>query len=156
MAAQVSAAHVTIKVCIVRANRFAYRVSPHQTGVGALTDTSEASMSCTDAHTPFRIAIGRGDLHAIADHDHTAGVCDLPPRHASQHAESEHCRWEFRFTGTYSCCCEICHCGRMHRRLNRKARHQDQVSVRDAFRGWRAGDPRAFDDLDAPAPRRIW
>ncbi|GAA5153421.1 hypothetical protein GCM10025768_23060 [Microbacterium pseudoresistens] len=99
-------------------------------------------MSRTDAHVPVPVRIVRGDLAAVADHNHATGECDLPPRGhgVGDWRATTRCRWIFLFTGTFVCPCEMCHAGGAHRAERRRSRHDTAASARRAVRRWNSGD----------------
>lgn len=98
-------------------------------------------MSHTDAHVPFRVRIARGDLTAIAVHDHTDGACDLPARSHIEHSwlNQTACRWQWVYDGTNVCSCELCHEGTAHRRQRRRTRHAIRESLHTAVHRWNTG-----------------
>lgn len=69
-------------------------------------------MSRTDKTKPFWVKLMHGDLAVRECHDHTDGVCDLPPIQdaAAFIYVSTQCRRQFVYTGTNVCCCPICRC----------------------------------------------
>ncbi|WP_157749534.1 hypothetical protein [Jatrophihabitans sp. GAS493] len=113
-------------------------------------------MSRTDQHAPFAIKIARGDLPAVASHDHRYGPCDLPDRSscARMWSPMSRCRWEFQYTGTGVCSCWMCHAGPQRRAERRAARHRDRIDLDVAAVNWRNGDRCAFDEIKATVPSR--
>lgn len=68
-------------------------------------------MSKTDKTKPFWVKLMHGDLEWEELHDHTDGVCDLPPIEdgAAFIYGTSQCRRVFVYTGTHVCCCHWCH-----------------------------------------------
>lgn len=106
-------------------------------------------MSRTDQHAPIAVRIARGDLAAVECHDHRDGRCDLPVRTVYDRGwpPNTRCTWEFDFTGTFVCSCQLCHGGRQRRADRRSARCRHKKSLRVALGHWTAGDQTAFDEL---------
>lgn len=98
-------------------------------------------MSRTDTHAPFRVRIARGDLTAIAAHDHIGGACDLPARDHIDHSwpHQTDCRREWVYGGSNVCSCELCHEGEAHRRQRRRTRHMVRVSLHTVALRWNSG-----------------
>jgi hypothetical protein len=111
-------------------------------------------LSRTDSHVPLYVRLARRDLTCRETHDHRTGKpCDLP---ADPQAARTRCSWEFVYTGTAICPCELCHAGAHRRRANRNARHADRVRLHLAKRSFAAGDYAAFDSDVASEPSSFW
>jgi hypothetical protein len=115
-------------------------------------------VSRTDQHAPLLVRIARGDLDAYAEHEHRDGSCDLVARdQAFTHwGEDVRCRWQFHFTGTFTCSCWMCHAGRQHRAANSAERHRDHHDLAVALGRWNGGDAEAFDELRVPRSSHSW
>lgn len=71
-------------------------------------------MSRTDKTNPFWVKLMHGDLAVEELHDHSDGVCDLPPIEdaVAYTYGSTRCRRCFTYTGINTCCCKLCReCG---------------------------------------------
>lgn len=69
-------------------------------------------MSRTDKTKPFWVKLMHGDLAIEEQHNHTDGICDLPPIEqptAFVHSNTTQCQRAFVYTGTNVCCCPMCH-----------------------------------------------
>lgn len=106
-------------------------------------------MSRTDKTQPFRVRLWDGTLRRVAIHDHRNGICDLPANLAEDIAQIDGaggrypagaCRWEFTWSGTASCSCEICHASSGLRAERRADRHAVRRELRDLIKevgsGW--------------------
>ncbi|WAC54259.1 hypothetical protein [Gordonia sp. SL306] len=96
-------------------------------------------MSRTDKTKPFWVKLAHHDLESREIHDHTDGVCDLPPAEvglAYTYGTSQ-CRREFRYTGTSACCCPMCHAQEWPDRTERQRRRRDRRRTRDSLRALR-------------------
>jgi len=114
-------------------------------------------MSRTDAHNPLWVSLARGDLAALANHDHRDGACDLPDLRSLGRLDFERrigertkCWWEFAFTGTGVCSCWMCHAGPQRRADRRAARHRDRFVLNAAVGLWVTGDEMSFDEVAEP------
>ena len=97
-------------------------------------------MSKTDKTNQFWVKVLHGDVDWVEHHDHTDGVCDMPPAEdaAAYTYGTTQCRREFIFTGTNVCGCWMCHCrdwplteARRRRRDRRRARQELRVWHRE-------------------------
>lgn len=68
-------------------------------------------MSKTDKTKPFYLKLAHGDLAWKESHDHTDGLCDLPPveNTDSYWKHDTSCYRTFVYTGIHACCCHRCH-----------------------------------------------
>ncbi len=95
-------------------------------------------MSKTDKTKPFWVKLRHRDLFAVEEHDHRDGICNLPDEPDVAHYGPGHqfdCRWEFRYTGTHTCCCRLCHrCDDYMTRLEKKRRMEGRRACRNWWR----------------------
>lgn len=102
-------------------------------------------MSRTEKTQPFDVQLWDGTLRKVAVHDHRDGICDLPDSLIADRAAPRiysayvgNCRWDFDFTGTYICSCEMCRPSRAYRRRKRGRRRLIRMQLRAEQAAWNA------------------
>src|SRR5262245_53788848 len=105
-------------------------------------------MSRTDKTKPLLFNIWYGDLARQDRHRHGGDLatCDLPATLAealARHGRGR-CHWSYLWTGTNECC------GFCRPRIGwGGVRTKDRGRLSNRVKAWNAGDPDAFDDVDA-------
>lgn len=93
-------------------------------------------MSRTDAHTPYRVRVVRGEVAVRAVHRCAGGKCDLPDLNPGWTiGRIGRCYRQFTFTGRGICSCWMCHWH--HRPEQRRA--VVRTRLRAAACEWNAG-----------------
>jgi hypothetical protein len=92
-------------------------------------------MSRTEKTAPFWVRLRHGTLEAVEHHNHAQGPCDLPPEIGRDFWNRDRrCNYEFRYTGTMTCCCRMCHAPDYPDRTERQRRRRERRQQRSQLR----------------------
>ncbi len=94
------------------------------------------AMSRTDKTAPFWVRLRHGTLEVVEQHNHAQGPCDLPPQIGRRWWKpGRRCNYEFRYTGTMTCCCRMCHAHDYLRTERPRRRHERRKQRSQLRRG---------------------